>query len=90
VSYAVRWSRRALDALAEIWLANPAERAEISRLAASIDRMLRVNPAERGESREGDRRILFMLPLVVIFSVDNENRIVRILRIRHVRRRGVR
>ena len=88
MSYTVRWSRRALDALAEIWLANPGQRAEINQAAASIDRLLRVNPEEQGESRDNDRRILFMPPLVVIFRVDDANRTVRILRIRRLRRRG--
>jgi hypothetical protein len=34
-----------------------------------IDRLLSLNPAEQGESREGDVRILIELPLGVYFRV---------------------
>jgi hypothetical protein len=88
VSYSVRWNRRALDALAEIWLANPAERNEINHAAESIDRLLRVNPTAQGESRDDDQRVLFMPPLVIDFIVDDKNEVVRVVKIRHIRRRG--
>jgi hypothetical protein len=88
VSYSVRWSRRALDALAEIWLANPAERNEINHAAESLDRLLGVNPASQGESRGDDHRIVFMPPLVIDVIVHVENEVVRIVKIRHMRRRG--
>lgn len=88
VKYAVRWSRQALDALAQLWLDNPAQRAEFTQATATIDQLLLVNPHEQGESRDDGRRILFVPPLIVIFSVDADHNVVRMLSVRHLKRRG--
>lgn len=88
MTYSVRWSRQALEFLADIWLANPDARDEITQAADGVDRLLRTAPDEQGESRDNDRRILFIPPLVVIYRVDESNRTVRILQIRRIRRRG--
>ena len=87
MKYTVVWSRRALSALAEIWLDRPGERDEIRNASDSIDQLLSVDPAAQGESRNNDRRVLFLPPLVVIFRVDESSRVVRVLDIRAMRRR---
>ena len=88
VSFVVRWSRWALDVLAEAWLAHPEQRAEITQAAAAIDRLLCFDPAHQGESRDHDRRILFVPPLVAIFKIDDDHGVVHILNIRRLRPRG--
>ena len=87
MNYAVRWSRQALDAVAQLWLDNPAQRAEFTQATATIDQLLLVNPHEQGESREDGRRILFVPPLVVVFSVDIDHDVVRVVNIRHLKPR---
>jgi hypothetical protein len=88
VKYAIRWSRRALDAVAQLWLDNPALRAEITEATATIDRLLQFDPHEQGESRDDGRRILFVPPLVVVFSADAERNLVRVLNVRQLKRGG--
>ena len=45
-----------------------------------FDRELQSNPHDQGESRPAGTRILFQAPVAVIFEVDEERRMVRILR----------
>ena len=87
MKYTVVWSRRAYSALAEIWLDRPGERDEIRRSSDSVDQLLSDSPLEQGESRDQDRRVLFLPPLVIIFRVDENSRVVRVLNIREMRRR---
>ena len=42
--------------------------------STTIDLLLRHDPGMQGESREGDRRILIVLPLCVVFRVLEEDR----------------
>jgi hypothetical protein len=88
VKFTVQWSRRALDAVAQLWLDNPDGRAEITNATTATDQLLKFDPGEKGESRGGDRRILFVPPLVVIFRVDSNTTTVRVLDARHLRRRS--
>lgn len=41
----------------------------VAGAANSIDVLLRINPAEQGESREGDSRVLIIRPPAVAFDV---------------------
>lgn len=88
MKYTVQWSRRALDAVAQLWLDNSDQRAEITQATATVDRILLMNPHEQGESRADDRRILFVPPLVVIFRAQADHNLVRVLNVRHLKRRG--
>jgi hypothetical protein len=87
VKFTVRWSRRALDALTQLWLDEPTQRSAITQATATIDLLLQSDPDQRGESRDDDRRILFVPPLIVIFSVDTDHRVVRVLNARHLKLR---
>jgi plasmid stabilization system protein ParE len=88
VKYTIHWSRQALDAVAQLWLDNPAQQAEITEATAAVDQLLQYDPHERGESRDDGRRIVFVPPLAVIFHVDAGQNLVRILTVRHLKRRG--
>jgi hypothetical protein len=85
VSFSIRWNRRSMDAIAEIWLANPDQRSDITQASSSLDQLLSFNPEEQGESREYNLRVIFVPPLVVTFDVDNVNQVVRIMKVRHLR-----
>ncbi len=87
MKYTVQWSRRALDAVVRYWLpATSTDRREITKATAAIDRLLKNDPNHEGESREPGERILFIDPLIVTVSVDDSNRIVRILNVRRNKR----
>ena len=88
MKYTVQWSRRAVDALAQFWLDNTVQRTEITQATATIDQLLQFNPDEQGESRDDGRRILFVPPLVVIFRVNTEHNMVRVLNVGQLKRRG--
>jgi plasmid stabilization system protein ParE len=88
VTYTVRWNRRSLETVATLWLENPAQRAEISQAAESVDQRLASRPHDQGESRDEDERIMFAQPLVVIFTIDEAAELVRVVKVRHLKRRG--
>lgn len=71
-----------MDALAELWVDNPDQRAAITESAATVDQLLRYDPEDRGESRDDNRRILFVPPLAIIYSVDLTHNVVRVLNVR--------
>jgi hypothetical protein len=75
--FTVVWKPSALDDLASLWTA-----------ADRIDGELLNDPAAQGESRPGNRRILFVLPLAVVFDVNEPDRVVNVLSVHRVRRGG--
>ena len=89
MKFTVEWSRRALDAIAKLWLDHSDQRSAITQAIATIDQLLQFAPENQGESRDDDRRILFVPPLVVIFRVDIDRQLARILDARHLKRRGI-
>jgi hypothetical protein len=71
--YTVIWKPLAEDKLASIWIAAQ-DRQAIRKAADEIDRLLRIDPESRGESRSGLERVLIVEPLVVA----NGQRIVNV------------
>jgi hypothetical protein len=88
VKFSIRWSRRALDSVAQLWLDNPDQRSGITQATATIDQLLQFDPQEHGESRNDGRRIVFVPTLVAIISVDADHNVVRVLDVRQLKRRG--
>ena len=86
MNYAVQWSGRALESLAEIWLENPIDRDAIRTATAQLDRLLAVSPLDQGESRESGRRVFFLPPLAITFRVESERDLVLVLNVRYPRR----
>lgn len=78
--FTVVWKPTATSELAEIWL-NAADRAAVTAAAHQIDTSLRVDPFTQGESRSGNRRILFAPPLGVDFEIEALDRRVDVLRV---------
>jgi plasmid stabilization system protein ParE len=84
--YTVRWTQSALEELADVWVsADATERVAINTAADQVDALLSNAPENEGESRAGNRRITFVAPLVLVFTVDSPHGIVRVL---HVSRYG--
>jgi plasmid stabilization system protein ParE len=76
--YTVLWTPTAERRLTEIWLAAP-DRREVTAAAARLDNLLRKDAHTCGESRSGDVRVTFELPLGIDFEVLEADRIVYVL-----------
>ncbi len=64
--------------LAALWLA-ARDRQRLSEVMARVEERLGRSPETLGESREGDSRVLHDDPLGVLFEIDPQRRVVRIL-----------
>jgi hypothetical protein len=78
VKFTVIWLTSAEAELAEVWLAAD-DRELIAQTANEIDARLAAEPETQGESRSGQRRILLVAPLGVVFETHLADRIVRVL-----------
>jgi plasmid stabilization system protein ParE len=86
VNYSVEWSGAALNSLAEIWMSlESSARPQLNSAVADVDKLLQFSPAEQGESRDDERRVLFAPPLVITFRVLENKRTVRIVFARLIR-----
>lgn len=81
--FALVWSNRALDQLAELYVeATPEER---KRMAAGVDALnarLRADPLNEGESRAGGIRVTFPALLMVAFVVNEKDQLVYVARVK--------
>lgn len=81
--FRVRWERRALDELTDLWTqADSATRQALTAASHTIDRRLARDPLNEGESRPRGRRIAFFPPLAVLFRVENDGQTVSVLHLR--------
>jgi len=80
MNHTVVWKPAAEQELASIWNES-ADRADVTVAANTIDRLLRTSPQDQGESRSGITRIMFVHPLGVIYDVQQEDRLVSVLRV---------
>jgi hypothetical protein len=87
--FTVRWTQVALNQLTALWTqANTAMRQAITAATHQIVHQLSQAPGTQGESREGNERIMFVLPLGIRFAVDSQNARVRVLYVWSCRRRA--
>lgn len=63
---------------------NATDRDAITRTVKQIDAQLGQSPLKVGESREGDYRILCILPLVIAYRVSEDDRLVTVVKVRAV------
>ncbi len=80
MNHTVVWKPAAEQELASIWNES-SDRADVTAAANAIDRLLRTSPQDQGESRNGITRIMFVHPLGVIFDVQQQDRLVSVLRV---------
>jgi plasmid stabilization system protein ParE len=67
----IKWTDRARDQLADIWVAaTPAERIAFEGMILQLERDLADAPFEVGESRAGSIRVVVRSSLVVWFDVS--------------------
>lgn len=77
MSYVVVWEPSAERDLTELWLSSRI-RHDLNLAANQIDIDLAHHPQDCGESRDEDRRVMFVWPLGVSYRVDESHREVRI------------
>lgn len=80
MKYEVGWKSSAQEELARLWL--DSSQPDVVKLAADeIDMLLISDPLGAGESRSGNRRILFVAPLGEVYRVFEADRRVKVLRV---------
>lgn len=88
MNYTVLWEPGAERRLAELWNAGP-DRGAIAAAADQIDTLLARDPTAQGESRSGNRRLVYRGPLAVLFDVRLAEGTVYVLAVdRRSRRRA--
>jgi hypothetical protein len=80
MTFTVTYKPSAEQELAEAWI-NAPNRQAVTDAANRIDRLLRLDPHNQGESRDGDTRLLFERPLAVHFEIHDEDRWVEVLEV---------
>jgi hypothetical protein len=86
--YRVEWLQSALTQLSAIWVdAAPALRARVTQATHEIDRELRADAVNVGESRSERSRIAFVVPLGLLFRVATESRLAVVERVWLLRKR---
>ena len=87
--FTVRWEASALNELMTLWTeADSALRASITSTTHQIDQDLQSDPKGHGESRPGNRRILFHAPLGITYRIEADGQMVSVLRVWLFRKRG--
>lgn len=76
--FRVRWSRRAINQLATIWM-NATDQNAVTAASHAIDQALANDPENEGESRPNGRRVMYSSPLGVRYRVDRAQNHVRVL-----------
>jgi hypothetical protein len=80
--YTVIWWQAADDELLRLWLESPAERSRITNAALEIDKLLSARPENVGELVHEGLGALEVAPLRVQFSIESDDRIVRVWTVR--------
>jgi hypothetical protein len=80
MSYQVLWSSDAEALLTEIWLLSD-DRERVNNAVYDLEKKLKSNPEDAGESRESDDRIAFAPPLAVHFRVFVSDLTVKVLKV---------
>jgi len=83
--FTVVWRPEAERALADLWIGAQDRRA-VTDAADAIDALLRTGPAEVGESRVGNIRVLTVSPLSVYYDVHVEDRLVAVWAVWRIRK----
>ena len=87
--FLVEWLEEALEELTVLWSMGDADlRKAIMAATSIIDQELKTDPYRQSESRGDENRVLFVYPLGVLFEIDPQDRIVRVLNVWRFRRLG--
>ena len=79
--FTVVWHKTAEDSLAELWVTSLAP-SIITKTANSIEEDLKVDPESVGHPLMYEVRFVRRYPLVVLFRVKPDDRLVEVLKVR--------
>ena len=82
--YTVKWTKRAINQLIQIWL-KASDRNAVTKATSHLDLVLLLDPSTVGESRPGLERVTFVTPLGIRFRVFPAERIVRVLSVWNIK-----
>ncbi len=89
MTFQVEWLEAARNELAQLWTDGDSSlRVELTKASHLIDQLLKSDPINESESRPDGRRITFVAPLAVTYSIDFNNQVVTVVRIHLFRRRS--
>ena len=86
MTFTVLWTPRAERDLTSIWT-SAKDRTAVSSAANGLDALLRSEPQNKGESRFGTVRVVFVPPLGIDLQVMEKDRKVYVLRVWRTDRR---
>jgi hypothetical protein len=81
--YTVVWHQGAQEELAELWM-DARDRNAVTIAANVIDRELSQNAAAKGVEVSEGLRALFTPPLRILFTVNEDDRVVEVLRVKRL------
>jgi plasmid stabilization system protein ParE len=77
--YTVTWDPEAEEELTRIWISS-GSRGSVTKAVHRVDQLLRSNPAQAG-TRHAGRLTLHQAPLLVVYEIIPDDRIVRIVQV---------
>jgi hypothetical protein len=80
VKFTVTWTTEASDGLCKLFMAAP-DAAELTRIVNAIERELRQNPENVGESRDGSLRVAMQDHIGILFEISNADCSVQVIHI---------
>jgi hypothetical protein len=81
MNFRVRWSKRALGSLAQIWLqADSPTRQAVTDASRQIDNLLSIDPFAKSDSREQRQRVLLVATLGTIFRLEEDEKTISVLK----------
>jgi hypothetical protein len=86
MNFTVIWKHAAIDRLTGYYvhaLENGLDSEAITEAIARIDSLLKNDPANQGESRQDQERILILRPIVIDYEVFEDEKVVFVLGIRY-------
>jgi hypothetical protein len=75
--YTVTWHPTMEQRLADLWMAT-SDRGAMTAATDEIDSTLAADPFRVGESRSENQRVWFVPPLVIIYEVSEDDRLVTV------------
>jgi hypothetical protein len=87
MNWDVNWLSTPERMLAELWT-GAADRSEIAAAADEMDQALQYDPENVGESRPDGRRILFRLPLGILYRIHPKARKVEVTHLWRIKKKG--
>lgn len=71
MNFKVEWLEEVEDQLADLWV-TAVDKSAGSEASRRADQLLALDPANQGEQRDGEDRLVFIPPLALFFRADTQ------------------